>query len=134
MKKPQIYDILEDGYFGENPHEAGELGELPALANGQTVFLDVGASLGQYTRQFREIAGGNNRFLVEVHSWSDRKAGKSPKDIFGIFYTHGYDMKKPAIISSFFRETPDPGNCAAGTIRLRRSCGISSSDLHCTSP
>jgi len=49
MKPQEIYEILEKEYFGENIHESQEIATLQELIKGIKVFVDVGASLGQYT-------------------------------------------------------------------------------------
>lgn len=56
MTNQQIYDVLNDAYFSEEPHEAELLDDLPRLiADDATLLVDIGASLGQYTRRFSEI-------------------------------------------------------------------------------
>lgn len=49
MAKEKVYDILNEAYFGEDGHEKEVLNGLSGLLRGATVFVDVGASLGQYT-------------------------------------------------------------------------------------
>jgi FkbM family methyltransferase len=44
----ELYNILEGQYFGKDMHEKDEIDQLPQLLNGVSVFVDVGASLGQY--------------------------------------------------------------------------------------
>jgi FkbM family methyltransferase len=41
--------VLEEYYFGPNKHEAAEIARLPELVEGVRCFVDVGASLGQYS-------------------------------------------------------------------------------------
>jgi FkbM family methyltransferase len=49
MERTELYAVLEEQYFGENMHEQDEIKCLPELLRGVSVFVDVGASLGQYT-------------------------------------------------------------------------------------
>ncbi|MBM4166938.1 MAG: FkbM family methyltransferase [Ignavibacteria bacterium] len=49
MKPEEIYKILEEQYFGEHSHEQKEIQSLQQLLSGVKTFIDVGASLGQYT-------------------------------------------------------------------------------------
>ena len=44
-----IYSEMEERYFGSEMHEAGEIRRLPSVLDGVNVFVDVGASLGQYS-------------------------------------------------------------------------------------
>ncbi len=50
MKKEEIYRILGDAYFSDNPHEKDALPALAAMLSTASLFIDVGASLGQFTR------------------------------------------------------------------------------------
>ena len=50
MESEQIYEILEKAYFSENCHEKAAITALPRLLEKSRTFLDLGASLGQYTR------------------------------------------------------------------------------------
>jgi FkbM family methyltransferase len=34
------------------------------------------------------------RFLVEIHPWGDPELSKTPRDVFKIFRTHGYDVTR----------------------------------------
>ena len=49
MQTGELYNILEQQYFGEGMHEKDEIEHLPELLKGVSVFVDVGASLGQYS-------------------------------------------------------------------------------------
>jgi FkbM family methyltransferase len=49
MQPTELYQILEQQYFGENMHERDEIGHLPELLKRVSLFVDVGASLGQYS-------------------------------------------------------------------------------------
>ncbi len=55
----KIISILEDTYFGSTPDEEYEVGKLRDLLVGKSFFVDIGASLGQYTREaFRHMDKG----------------------------------------------------------------------------
>jgi FkbM family methyltransferase len=49
VQPSDLYRLMEDQYFGENMHERDEIERLPELLKGVELFVDVGASLGQYT-------------------------------------------------------------------------------------
>lgn len=50
-EKQQIYAALDAAYFSENRHEQRILRRFAKLASHTSCFVDVGASLGQYTRE-----------------------------------------------------------------------------------
>lgn len=57
VDKADVYAILEKQYFGDDPHEKSELRGLAQIFDpGVRQVIDVGASLGQYTRAFSDIA------------------------------------------------------------------------------
>lgn len=66
MNAEQIYSTLEEAYFGEHPHEAGELLILPELIGDAKIFVDVGASLGQYTRAANAIMQDSLIYAIEA--------------------------------------------------------------------
>jgi glycosyltransferase involved in cell wall biosynthesis len=49
VNKNKIYETLNKCCFSENCHEKEVLEDLPKILDGVKVFVDVGASLGQYT-------------------------------------------------------------------------------------
>jgi FkbM family methyltransferase len=49
MRKEKVYEILNEAYFGEHRHEKEVLDRLTVMLRGARVFVDIGASLGQYT-------------------------------------------------------------------------------------
>lgn len=51
MDKTETIDILNQAYFGQNRHEDAELNFMPNLLSEIDIFVDVGASLGPYTRE-----------------------------------------------------------------------------------
>lgn len=48
MKKNEVYKILNEAYFSEEKHEKEIIDDLPSLLEGTKIFVDIGASLGQY--------------------------------------------------------------------------------------
>lgn len=48
MKEEELVEAMERQYFGDEMHEQEEIALLPSLLDGVQVFVDVGASLGQY--------------------------------------------------------------------------------------
>jgi FkbM family methyltransferase len=63
MDKAQIYETLNRAYFSSNPHEKDVIERLPMLLQGSTLTVDVGASLGQYTRAMTQALRG-----AEIHA------------------------------------------------------------------
>jgi FkbM family methyltransferase len=49
MDKNEIYDTLNKAYFSDDMHEKDVISRLPTLLEGAKLFVDIGASLGQYT-------------------------------------------------------------------------------------
>jgi FkbM family methyltransferase len=49
MKTKALYEVLEQQYFGTNMHERAEIDHLPQILHNVGLFVDVGASIGQYT-------------------------------------------------------------------------------------
>lgn len=66
MKHEDVYRILEEQYFGENMHERDEIRSLPKLLEGTRLFIDVGASLGQYTYFANRILKHSRIIAVEA--------------------------------------------------------------------
>lgn len=48
MKREEIYEALDRAYFSAEPHEKDLIDRLPRIMQSARVFVDVGASLGQY--------------------------------------------------------------------------------------
>jgi FkbM family methyltransferase len=65
MKKKQVYDILNKAYFSEEMHERETIEHLPHLLQGATLFVDIGASLGQYTYYANEHMQGGTIVAIE---------------------------------------------------------------------
>ena len=57
------FEYLYRSYFGAQPMEIEELEQLPELLKDMEVFIDVGASLGQYT-YFANKAMSNGRIIA----------------------------------------------------------------------
>ena len=66
MKKSEVYKILDQAYFGPKRHEDEELRLLPKLLNRCEIFVDVGASLGQYTKAASEALKGKKIISIEA--------------------------------------------------------------------
>jgi FkbM family methyltransferase len=49
METEALYQVLEQQYFGTNMQERLEIDHLPQILHDVSLFVDVGASLGQYT-------------------------------------------------------------------------------------
>jgi FkbM family methyltransferase len=66
LSRDELYRVLEDQYFGPNKQEEREVGSLPKLLKGARVFVDIGASLGQYTRRAQEVLESARIFSIEA--------------------------------------------------------------------
>jgi len=66
MEKDEIYATLNEAYFTEDCHERELLENLPRLVNKARFFVDVGASLGQYTRAASRIMRGGRVLAIEA--------------------------------------------------------------------
>ena len=64
MKKNEIYNTLNKAYFSESKHENKEIENLPELLKDVSYFIDIGASLGQYTYYANKIL--NNKKIIAV--------------------------------------------------------------------
>lgn len=50
LEKQEIYRILNEAYFGEDCDERDLFGQIEPMLHRASTFVDIGASLGQYTR------------------------------------------------------------------------------------
>lgn len=66
MEKQKIIEVLNEAYFSEECHERELLAALPELLAGARVFVDVGASLGQYTFHASRILSGGRLYAFEA--------------------------------------------------------------------
>jgi FkbM family methyltransferase len=66
MEKEQIYEILDRAYFSEHPDEELVLQKLDCLLDGVRHFVDIGASLGQFTLHANRILEGARIDSVEA--------------------------------------------------------------------
>ena len=66
MKPEDGYTILETQYFGEDIHEKDEIENLPSVLADTKLFVDVGASLGQYTFYANKVLRGAKIIAVEA--------------------------------------------------------------------
>ena len=65
MEKDEVYHILGRAYFSEEPHEKETLGRLAKMLRSATVFVDVGASLGQYVYHANKHLRGGYILAIE---------------------------------------------------------------------
>ncbi|MEM7145848.1 MAG: FkbM family methyltransferase [Verrucomicrobiota bacterium] len=66
MDKKEVYRILDDAYFGDNPHEKELLDNLGKLLPSKGIFLDVGASLGQFSRRAASLMAQGQVIAIEA--------------------------------------------------------------------
>jgi|GEM_PF-1092239 len=62
----EAFKKLEEQYFGANMHESAEIARLPELLDGVRCFVDVGASLGQYSYFAAKALDGARFICVEA--------------------------------------------------------------------
>ncbi|MGB2799437.1 MAG: FkbM family methyltransferase [Dehalococcoidia bacterium] len=68
MEKDEIYASLNRAYFSEDMHERVTIDKLPQLLRSAAVFVDIGASLGQYTYNASRCMNGGRIIAVEPDS------------------------------------------------------------------
>ena len=68
MQPSELYAVLEEQYFGDNMHEKDEIECLPELLEGASVFVDVGASLGQYSFFANQVLKNGRILCIEADS------------------------------------------------------------------
>ena len=66
METTEIYKTLEAQYFGPDMDERDEIELLPSLLRGSRIFVDVGASLGQYAHFAGKSIEGGRIVAVEA--------------------------------------------------------------------
>ena len=66
MELQELYKIWNDQYFGENMHEKEVINALPYLLRSAEVFVDVGASIGQYTFFGNKIMNNGKIYAIEA--------------------------------------------------------------------
>jgi FkbM family methyltransferase len=66
VDKATIYETLNKAYFSDTPHEAAVIDHLPFLLRNVTLAVDVGASLGQYSRKLAQTLQSAEIHAVEA--------------------------------------------------------------------
>jgi FkbM family methyltransferase len=66
MDKTAIYDTLNRAYFSADAHEKDVLERLPTLLRNNSLLVDVGASLGQYTRAMCQAVRNSDLYAIEA--------------------------------------------------------------------
>jgi FkbM family methyltransferase len=66
MERDQVFAYLYRTYFGEGTKEKEEIEQLPRVLQGCRLFIDVGASLGQYTFHANRILSGARIIAIEA--------------------------------------------------------------------
>ncbi len=66
MKKASILKVLRKAYFSESPDEQSVLKIFPFLLNNASLFVDIGASLGQFTKSANECL--KNAEIVSIEA------------------------------------------------------------------
>ena len=66
MNESEIFDVLNQAYFSADCHEKQVIDHLPELLAGVEVFVDIGASLGQYVFHANKILRGGEILAVEA--------------------------------------------------------------------
>src|SRR3546814_11404070 len=81
LDKQDVYAILNRAYFSEDCHEKTLLEQLPRFLEKSRLVVDVGASLGQYTKCASEAMKSGRIVAIEAdpirHERSEeRRVGK----------------------------------------------------------
>ena len=66
MEKEQIFQELNKVYFSEEMHEKSVIEHLPELLASARLFVDIGASLGQYTYFANRVMLGGEIIAIEA--------------------------------------------------------------------
>jgi len=66
MDRDQVFAYLYRTYFGEGTKEKEEIAQLPQMLEGCRLFIDAGASLGQYTFHANRILSGARIIAIEA--------------------------------------------------------------------
>lgn len=66
MEKDEIIEVLNRAYFSDECHEKEILEQLPELLGDAKVFVDIGASLGQYTFHANKHMSEGRIFSIEA--------------------------------------------------------------------
>ena len=66
MDKREIFEILNKNYFSKECHEKELIETLPGLLGDAGVFVDVGASLGQYTYHANRALRNGRIYAIEA--------------------------------------------------------------------
>jgi FkbM family methyltransferase len=66
MDPTQIYEVLNEAYFSDHPHEQEVIRNLGRLVSEGEFAIDAGASLGQYTRALAQIVRKGEVHAIEA--------------------------------------------------------------------
>ena len=65
MNKGEIFEILNEAYFSDEPDEKEVLDNLPEVLRSVRTFVDIGASLGQYTYHANKYIQAGHIIAIE---------------------------------------------------------------------
>lgn len=77
MDEKAIISKLNEAYFSANPHEREVIALMPKLLRGVQVFVDVGASLGQFTKAASQYLRNGTIVAVEADPLRHRELEKN---------------------------------------------------------
>ncbi|MEI6342274.1 MAG: FkbM family methyltransferase [Verrucomicrobiota bacterium] len=80
MNEKEIINTLSKAYFSDNPHEREVMALMPRLLRGVKLFVDVGASLGQFTKAASQCLRGGRIVAVEADPLRARELERSCKE------------------------------------------------------
>ena len=66
LKKNEVFEVLNEAYFGNLRHEDDVLKLLPKLLKKCDIFVDVGASLGTYTKEATDHLKNRQIYSIEA--------------------------------------------------------------------
>jgi FkbM family methyltransferase len=64
LEKQEVYRILNEAYFGENCDERDLFAQIEPMIRQANHFVDIGASLGQYTRFASQVMKPGTRIMA----------------------------------------------------------------------
>lgn len=64
VEKQEIYRILGEAYFGDDCDERDLFGQIEPMLHSASTFVDIGASLGQYTRFASRVMKPGSRIVA----------------------------------------------------------------------
>jgi FkbM family methyltransferase len=141
VQPTELYQILEDQYFGDNMHERDEIEHLPELLKGVSLFVDVGASLGQYTFFANRILKSASLYCIEadpvrVHRLTELASKWEKTSTNRITVIHAAAAEQAGTVDFFTTDANVSGGLfvhEAGDVTVQATLQWSKSEVPCIS-